>query len=67
MPTSDTAKPATALFGEPASNFEQLGGRLVHLDTRDTTLIQARRLCRLYALTYATATTMAQLAYGVAR
>jgi hypothetical protein len=28
MPQSDTAKPATALHGEPASHFERLGGEL---------------------------------------
>ncbi|MGY4333062.1 hypothetical protein ACVWWG_007479 [Bradyrhizobium sp. LB7.2] len=67
MLIQDAAKPATAIDGEPALKIELLAGVLVHLDTRETTLIQARRLCRLYALTYATATTMAQLAYGVAR
>ena len=60
----DTAKPATALHGEPASNFEQLGGQLCHLDTRDRAFVQASRLRRLYALTYETAATVATLAYG---
>jgi hypothetical protein len=66
MACLETAKPATAC-SEPAPNFEQLGGELVLLDTRDPTPVQARHLCRLYALTYATAATVAQLAYGVAR
>ncbi len=60
-------KPATALCGEPALNFEQLGGPLNCFDTRDLILIQASRLSRLYALTYHTASTIATLAYGVAQ
>jgi hypothetical protein len=67
MQSVEAAKPATAWGSEPASNPEQLGRALSHLDTRDPTPIQAERLRRLYALTWATATTVAHLAYGVAQ
>jgi hypothetical protein len=66
MAVPHTAKPATPP-SEPASSVEQLGGRLNWEDTREPTRIQANRLRRLYALTIETASTIATLAYGVAR
>jgi hypothetical protein len=69
MASAVTAKPATALHGEPASNFEQLGSELSNQGTSSPAELQARRLCRLYAVPYATAATLARLAFdcGVPR
>jgi hypothetical protein len=69
MDHPDTAKPATALHGEPASKIEQLCGRLDNQDTTSPADRQARRLCRLFAVSYATAATLARLAFdcGVPR
>jgi hypothetical protein len=60
----DTAKPAT-VSSEPALNFEQLGGPLNSLDTREAAFFQASRLSRRYVLTFDTARTNAALAYYV--
>lgn len=67
MHHSDTAKPATAPHGEPASIVGGSGGLHYTLDTRDAAFLQASRLRRLYALTHTMAATVAQLAYGVAQ
>jgi hypothetical protein len=42
MLASDTAKPATALYGEPALSFEHLGGRLEYPDTPSLPALQLR-------------------------
>jgi hypothetical protein len=44
MRTPDTAKPATALHGEPPSNFEHLGGRLDNLITSNPADLQVFHL-----------------------
>jgi hypothetical protein len=56
-------KPATALHGEPASNFELLGGLLDFKDTHQQDFIQAPYLSRVYALTIDTARAVAELAF----
>src|SRR5215471_3018694 len=56
--------PVTAWGSEPASNLEQLGGQFVYLDIQGPTPVQADGLRRLYALSWATAATVARLASG---
>lgn len=63
MRAPDTPKPATARHGEPASKIEQLCGRLIDQDTSGPADLQARLLCRLCAVSYATAATLARLAF----
>jgi hypothetical protein len=61
---SETAKPATARHGEPASNPEQLRGQLFVLDTKSLVDRQALRLTRRFAITMPAAITIASLYYG---
>ncbi len=61
MVSPDTAKPATARHGEPASKVVVLRGPNIELDILSER--QAQRLCRLYAVSYATAATLARLAF----
>jgi hypothetical protein len=65
MRTSDTAKPATALHGEPASNFEQLGQELV--ENNSALDLQAQRLKTRFGFVIETAAVIAALAWGMAR
>jgi hypothetical protein len=66
MAAPHTAKPAT-VSSEPALKIEQLGGPLNSTSSKTLSDIQASRLSRLYALTFSTASTIATLAFGVAR
>jgi hypothetical protein len=65
----DTATPATAICGKPASNVERFAGELDidNATERDALQLQVRRIARLYAVTYATAATIARVCYSVAR
>jgi hypothetical protein len=63
----DTPKPATARHGEPASNVDRFAGEIDNHNNPTLIDIQARRLTRLFAFSYATASTVARLAFGVAR
>lgn len=65
MAYPDTAKPATALHGEPASNFEQLGRKLIDTDTALD--LQAQRLTGRFGFVVETAAVIASLAWGLAR
>jgi hypothetical protein len=65
MQSSDTAKPATARHGEPASNFEQLGRELV--ENNSALDLQAQRLTARFGFVIETAAVIAALAWGVAR
>jgi hypothetical protein len=65
MSTSDTAKPAPAAAGQPASNFEHLGRRLTGNDTALD--LQAQRLAARFGFVVETATVIASLAWGMAR
>jgi hypothetical protein len=70
MAFGDTAKPAPAAAGKPASNSEQLAERLTHHDTRDITEVQelrASRLNRRFGFAFETAIVIASLAWGIAR
>ncbi len=67
MATAPKAKPQTEISGPGLRNFEQLSEQLNAKDTSNLTDIQARRISRLYALSFATAATIARLAFGVAR
>jgi hypothetical protein len=67
MAARKTPKPATALDGEPASKFVGFAGRNDTNIAETSTDLQARRLCRLYAVSFDMAVTVATLAYGVAR
>jgi hypothetical protein len=64
MAPSETATPATAICGEPALNFEQLGGELDPTNT--TGRLQVARLIRRFAISAATADTLAPLVFGEA-
>jgi hypothetical protein len=64
MQHRNTKKPATAGHGEPASNIEQLGGRLDQLNTETPTSLQVRRLTRRFAFSLPVAMVVAGLAYG---
>jgi hypothetical protein len=66
MAFPDTPKPASARHAEPASNTDQsFAGEI---DTKITPIdLQAQRLRRIFALSAATAATIARLAYAVAR
>jgi hypothetical protein len=61
MASSDTAKPATARHGEPASKSDRFAGE-INKHNKPTLIeiqdIQARRLTRLFAISYATAATV---------
>jgi hypothetical protein len=61
----DTAKPATARHGEPASNLEQLGGQLDHTNNGNQCELQARRLCRLYTVSFDIAVVLAPFVFAV--
>jgi hypothetical protein len=65
MQASDTAEPATARHGEPASNFEHLGQRLV--ENNSALDLQAQRLTARFGFVIETAAVIAALAWGVAR
>ena len=65
MAFSDTAKPATALHGEPASKNEHLGRRLYDQDT--AVALQAQRLTARFGFVVETAAVIASLAWGAAR
>jgi hypothetical protein len=65
MQYPNTAKPATAGHGEPASKIELLGGGLNNqLNTEMPTDLQVRRLARRHALSLPLALVVAGLAYG---
>jgi hypothetical protein len=65
MARPETATPATALSSEPASNDDRFPGEI---DTKITlTDLRAQRLRRIFALSAATAATIARLAYEVVR
>ena len=66
MQSPDTAKPATPP-SEPASNIEQLGGRLDKTNTETLGQLQARCLRQGFALGYYFAATVAHLAFAVSR
>jgi hypothetical protein len=66
MHLPDTAKPATAADGEPASEFEQLGGRLTQLDNSPLTHRQALRVAERYALAFPLAIVVARHHFGEA-
>lgn len=56
-----------ALAGAPTGESDLACGSISSINTLNTNEIQARRLSRLYALGFETATTIASLCYGVAR
>ncbi|MEY9494539.1 hypothetical protein ACVL91_009776 [Bradyrhizobium elkanii] len=62
MRRSDAATPATARHGEPASNFEQLGGELDQQN--NLTHLRAQYLAEIFCLSAGTAITIAELAFG---
>jgi len=64
MATPVTAKPATAPHGEPASNIEQLGGRLDLTDSKITRRFQVARLVRRHAISAAAAAVLAPFVFG---
>jgi hypothetical protein len=64
MARPETAKPATALHGEPASKVEQLSGQLDNLNIPQRRQIQC--LIKRHALTWATAELLAPLIFGEA-
>jgi hypothetical protein len=66
MALPDTATPATALCGKPAPDVDRFAGEIDNHNNPTLTDIQARRLTRLFAMSYATAATVAKLAYAVA-
>ena len=67
MASAHKAKAQTGISGLGLQNFEQLSEQLYAKDTSNLTDIQARRISRIYALSVATATTIARLAFGMAR
>ena len=69
MASVHTAKPATALHGEPASN-ELTAKKLTNKYTRDGIEhqeLQASRLNRRFGFAFETAIVIASLAWGIAR
>jgi regulator of replication initiation timing len=65
MQASDTAKPATARHGEPASNFEQLEQELV--ENNSALDLQAQHLKARFGFATETAAVIAALAWSLAR
>jgi hypothetical protein len=62
MSALHTAKPATALHGEPASNSEQLGGELGSQNSGHIERLQVLRLTRRHVA--AAAAILAPFAFG---
>jgi hypothetical protein len=63
MPDPETQNPATGQGGRAISQTNSSTAyNAIHRDA-----IQASRIARLYAVTFATAATIARLAYAVAR
>jgi hypothetical protein len=59
------ATPATALCGKPAPNVDRFAGEI---DTNMTLVdLQAQRLSRIFALSLATAATIARLTFSWSR
>ena len=67
MASSETAKPATAETVNGLRNIEQLGGQLDPIDIKITERLQVTRLIRRFAISPATADTLATLVFGGAR
>jgi hypothetical protein len=66
MASPDMATPATAC-SEPALIVERFAGKLDIDNATDRDALQVSRIVRLYAVSFATAATIARLAYAVAR
>jgi hypothetical protein len=64
MTLPKTAKPATAADGEPASNFERLGGELRQSNTLKPAELQARWLTRRFAIDPSTAAAIVPFVFG---
>ncbi|MCS3517079.1 hypothetical protein [Bradyrhizobium elkanii] len=65
MLTFNTAMPATARHGEPASEIELLAGGLDREDA--TEALRAQYLSEIFSLSASTAVTIAELAFGEVR
>jgi hypothetical protein len=65
MTPSETAKPAASIEANRLGKFEQLGGELKFHNNINPQEWQARRLCRLYALSFDAAVTLAPFVFAV--